>query len=345
MCGGPGRICVLLQDNPDPDALASAAGLRELVHAHLKKRVHIGYGGMCGRAENRAMMDVLHIDAHRMKESDLADYAVIGLVDTQPDSGNNIYPAKREAGFVIDHHLLPKRKRWKARFADVRPEYGATSTLVYEYLAASGVKLSDNLATALFYGIQSDTQDLGREATPAGARAYGELFNRADKKKLSRIRRAPVPAEYFQMLQDSLRTCVVARSCVISFIPDCHNIDMIAEVADLLMRLEGMRSAVCYGVLDGEVHMSARAADARSNMAKKLKQVVAGIGTGGGHRVMAGGQIPLTDQPERRLNLLHQRVVRYFGGEQEPEPLTHATEDNGGVPLPPTLVEETKKDG
>mgnify|MGYP006305476877 FL=1 len=60
---------------------------------------------------------------------------------------------------------------------------------------------------------------------------------------------------------------------------------------------------------------------------------------------MAGGQIPLTGQPERRLNLLHQRVVRYFGNEYEPEPLTHATEENDSVPLPPTLAEEVKKGG
>jgi len=327
ICRRPGRRLVLMQDNPDPDALASAAAMRDLVYTHLKKRVAIGYGGISGRAENRAMMDVLHIDAKRMTPSQLDNYKTICLVDTQPRSGNNILHASRPAEIVIDHHLLPKRNPWLAEFSDVRPGYGAASTILYEYLVAGGVKIGPRLATALFYGIQSDTQDLGREACPADVRAYRDLFLVADKKMLARIHHAPIPMDYFKTLADSLANCVVAGATVVGYVPSCVNADMISDVADRLMRLEGMRTAVCYGVCGDTIHLSARAADARGNTAQRVKRVVRRLGTGGGHRAMAGGQIPLEGDREKRLALVRERILKAFAPHKEPVPLNQRGDD------------------
>ncbi len=322
ICRRRGRVLVLMQDNPDPDALASAMALRELILRRCGKRATIGYGGICGRAENQAMMEVLHIRARHMTPAQVRQFRIVCLVDTQPRTGNNILT--REPNIVIDHHLLPKRNAWSAEFADVRPDYGATSTILYEYLTSAGIRLSRDLATALFYGIQSDTQDLGREAGPLSLRAYQELFLRADKKKLARIRRAPVPASYFKMLADSLSECVVAGKTVISQIPDCENPDMVAEVADLLLRLKGAHTTVCYGVCGDKIHVSARAVDARDNMARRMKQAVRHLGTGGGHRTMAGGQVPAENEPERRLAQVRERILRAFAGKHEARPLVPA---------------------
>jgi nanoRNase/pAp phosphatase (c-di-AMP/oligoRNAs hydrolase) len=321
-CRRPGRILILIQDMPDPDALACADALRYLIHERAGKRAAIGYGGICGRAENRAMMDVLRIPARHITVQTLDSYKILCLVDTQPRSGNNLLTSSREADVVLDHHLMPKRKKWTAGFADVHPEYGATSTLLYEYLLAAGLPISPNMATALFYGIQSDTQDLGRESSPADVRAYRDLFLIADKAKLARIHHAKVPPDYFRMLADGLASSVVAGTTVVSYIPSCCNPDMIPELADRLMRLEGMRAAVCYGVCDGIVYLSARGRDARTNAAKRMKHVVARLGTGGGHNTMAGGQIPMDGDPEKRLALIHSRILKTFAPRKQPIPLT-----------------------
>jgi len=317
-CRRPGRILVLLQDNPDPDALACAAALRDIIHHRLRKRAVIGYGGLCGRAENRAMMRVLHIDARRLSTAQVNPFQTLCLVDTQPRSGNNLLTSLRPAQVVIDHHPAPRRRPWIAEFSDIRPEYGATSTILYEYVVASGIPLTPELATALLYGIESDTQDLGRECMSADIRAYRDLFLVADKKKLSMIRHAPVPLDYFQVLADSLAGCVVAGKTVISFIPYCRNPDVFAEVADRLMRLEGMRSAICYGVCENMIYLSARAGDARGNAAGRMKRVVRGLGTGGGHRTMAGGQVPVDGDPGRRLAMVRERVMKVFARQSPP---------------------------
>lgn len=322
-CGRRGRTLILTQDNPDPDALASAAALKELLRAKLHKEADIGYGGSFSRAENRVMAQLLKIKTRRIQAAEVAKYAVVCLVDTQPNSGVNALPASREADVVIDHHNLPNRGVWTARHADVRPSYGASTTILYEYAEAAGISLNGNLATAMFYGIQSDTQDLGRESGAADVYAYRELFLIADKKKLARIHRAPVPAEYFQALAESLANVVTAGSTVVSCIQTCHNVEIIAEVADLLLRLEGMSAAVCYGICGEKIHLSVRTSSTLGNAAGKMLRVIRGIGTGGGHRMMAGGQVPLGDNPDERLALVRERILRVFAPRKPVVPLTN----------------------
>ena len=312
ICARPGKVLVLMQNNPDPDAIASAATVRDLVHEHLKKRVTIGYGGVIGRAENRAMVRELHIDVRHTDQAALARYKTLCLVDTQPRAGNNALYTTRPADIVIDHHIPPKKPLWQARLTDVRPGYGASSTILFEYVQASGMKPSVKLATALYYGVQSDTQELGREASPADIAAFQQLVPLADKAKLARIRRAPVGPEYFEKLRDGLSNAVVAGTTVITLIRDCSNPDMFAEVADMMLRLEGIRTSVCYGPWGDMIFLSARAADARGNTAARMKRVVSRLGTGGGHRSMAGGQIPIIGDIEKRLHAIHCRILKYF---------------------------------
>ena len=321
ICGKRGRVIIVLQNNPDPDALASAAVLRELIFARLKKRATIGYGGICGRAENLAMNKILRIGARRIGIDDLAQYSIVCLVDTQPQFGNNALASIRRADVVIDHHLTPHGAAVDAEFADLRPDYGATSTIMYEYALAAKLKLTSSLATALFYGIQSDTQDLGRETSPADADAYLALFTHTNKSQLAYIHRAPVPADYFRALHDSLTGCVVAGNAVISSIREGHNPDMMAEVADRMLRLDGIRASVCYGVCGQTIHISARTADGRCNAARKMRLVVRRLGSGGGHNTVAGGQVPTDGDPEKRMAVLHARILKAFAANQTPKPL------------------------
>ncbi len=328
LCSRRGRIVIVMQNNPDPDSLASAAAIRDLVHSRLKKRVAIGYMGSCGRAENRAMINILHIDAKQITQAQLAGAKTVCLVDAQPNSGNNLMFTSRVPDAVIDHHLVLKRRTWTAELDDVRPEYGATSTILFEYIRACGHKPNQNLATALFYGIQSDTQDLGREACPADIEAFRELFLLIDNKKLSQIRRAPVPADYFNMLQQSLTDCEVAGSVVVSKISSCANPEMLAEVADLMMRLKGIRVSVCFGLCGENIHLSARGADARSNVAKRMRRVVSRVGTGGGHRTMAGGQVPVNEDPEKKLAMVRNRILKVFAPNKKPKSLGALAQQN-----------------
>jgi len=321
ICGRKGRVLVLMQDNPDPDAIASAMAVRDLVRERLNKRVVIGYGGVLGRAENRAMVHELHVETRRVEPAQVRGFKTLCLVDTQPRAGNNALLRSRPADIVIDHHIPAKGKPWQAELRDVRPEYGASSTILYEYVAASGLKPSPALATALFYGIETDTQDLGREASRADFETFQALVPVADARKLARIRRAPVSPEYLAIFRDGLSNAVVAGTTAISLIRGCDNPDIFAEIAEMLLRVDGVRSSVCYGPCGDTIHLSARASDARGNTAYRMKRVVSRLGTGGGHRSMAGGQIPIIGDVDKRLHLVHSRLLKYFARSQDCRPL------------------------
>lgn len=322
ICRRRGQVLILMQNNPDPDAIASAAALKRLVRETGTKRVVIGYGGIVGRAENQAMLRVLDIETQHVRPQQAAASKTVCLVDTQPLRTNNVLWRDRAPEIVIDHHLAPgKRRGWSAEFVDVRPDYGATSTILYEYLLAADIKPSQDLATALFYGIRSDTQDLGREAGPADIAAFQQLAPLADLRKLARIRRAPVSAKHFKTLADSLRNAVITGRTVICPVPDQTTPDMIAEVADMLLRLERARMTVCYGDCGGLIYVSVRAVDSRSNAARCVQRLLKGLGSGGGHRTMAAGQIPVTGDSEPLLEKLGQRIIEEYGGGQALEPL------------------------
>jgi nanoRNase/pAp phosphatase (c-di-AMP/oligoRNAs hydrolase) len=124
------------------------------------------------------------------------------------------------------------------------------------------------------------------------------------------------------MLNDSLESSVVAGSTVISHIPKVSSPDMLAEVAELMLRLRGMRTAVCYGATESTIHLSARTVDARGNVARRMRTAVEDLGGGGGHKTMAGGQVSFEEgELDERLAEVFQRILEAFAGDEPPRRL------------------------
>src|SRR5947199_374336 len=88
----PGPFVILPHDNPDPDALASAATLQYIARQRLGKDSVIALGGIVGRAENRAMLTYLNINLVPVGELSFGADTLVALVDTQPGRINNSLP-------------------------------------------------------------------------------------------------------------------------------------------------------------------------------------------------------------------------------------------------------------
>ena len=199
------NICA--HSNPDPDSLSSSAALKFLVEQMTGIRCRIVYDGVIGRAENQAMVKHLKLPIRPLRPlRNVRRPMNVALVDTQPRSGNNPYPRTYQPRIVIDHH--PLLKSTNAAWVDVRPGYGATATILFEYLEASGLTPPAWLSTALAYGVSSETRDLGREAGPEDVRAYLGLYPRVQKKVLAQIEHPRVPRSYFSAID----TCTSSRS-------------------------------------------------------------------------------------------------------------------------------------
>jgi nanoRNase/pAp phosphatase (c-di-AMP/oligoRNAs hydrolase) len=310
--GGAGSVLLLPHNDPEPDAIASAVALRHLLAERLGIEGHIAYKGIIGRAENRALEHYLGYPLQSLTGSDLCQSAPVALVDTQPGAGNNELPPSYTATIVIDHH--PWREATAAvGFADVRPDVGATSTILTEYLQAADIEPAPPLATALFYGIKTDTMGLGRAASPADVAAYFYLQPRIDVGALVEIERAQVPAEYFEKLDTTLHAACVYDSVVISYMGPMRRPDMAAEMADLLMRLEGARWVICIGAYKSDLILAVRTRSPWGGAGNLAQEIVRDRGTAGGHGTMAGGQIALgSEEPEQMARQFGQRALEYL---------------------------------
>jgi nanoRNase/pAp phosphatase (c-di-AMP/oligoRNAs hydrolase) len=294
---GKGRILIVAHDNPDPDALASALALKHLILKVLGQSATLTYGGIIGRGENRAMVRELGIEAVPLESLDLSQFAIVCMVDTQPAAGNTSFPAWRDVHVVIDHHP-PMDKCRQCRWVDIREDYGATATILLEYLQALEVTFGTRLATSLFYAIKSETQDLGREGGKADRDAYMHLLPLTNVHILFAITHPKVPRDYFHSFNRAIENSRSYGPLLVFNLYQVDHPEIVAEMADFLMRAEGIDVVLGMGRYEDKEILSLRTLSEEIIAGEIMRELVDGLGSAGGHGMTAGGQI-LSMAPSR----------------------------------------------
>lgn len=309
---GHRKALILTHDNPDPDSIASAIALGYLLEQTSGIEAVVAYGGIVGRSENRAMVRVLKLPVVPLARIAFEEFDLICMVDTQPEQGNHSLPARHFPDIVIDHH--PERPETRlAPIADVGGEIGATSTVVVEYLRASGLKVPPTIATALYYGIKADTRDLGRQTSPSDVDAYLWLFAMVDKEALAEIEHPRLPIEYFRLHHTAIERAVVYEHAVVCDLVEIYAPDMVAEVADRFLFLQDVKWSLAYGEYDGDLYFSLRTSDKRMNAGRLIREVIEEKGgSAGGHGSMAGARVPMRGLPPAARQRLKQALVLRF---------------------------------
>ena len=287
---GKGKVLIVAHDNPDPDSLAAAFALRYLLEVSENIIATITFGGIIGRGENRAMVKELEIKTVPLDGLDLTQFGVVCMVDTQPGTGNNSFPEEREVHIVIDHHPLREQTK-KCKLVDVRDHYGASATMLYEYLLSQEAYVGTKLATILFYAIKSETQDLGREWTAFDRAAYLNLLQLSNNRILYNITHSQVPREYFSCYSRAIENARLYDSVLVFNLFDIDNPDVVAEMADFLLRMDGVDLVLGMGRFREKEILSLRTSDHEIFAGKVMREVVDSLGTAGGHGMIAGAQI------------------------------------------------------
>ncbi|MCK5913224.1 MAG: DHH family phosphoesterase [Desulfuromusa sp.] len=313
---GRGKVLIVSHDNPDPDSIASAVALRHLILMKTGQDAVLTYGGVIGRSENRKMVELLEIPLVPICELDLKQFAVTCMVDTQPHTGNNSLPADHPVHLVIDHHP-PKEVFPDIFWFDVRENYGASATILYEYLNNQDVSINTRLATNLFYAIKSETQDLGREWSKADRDAYLKLLPLSNNRILFDIIHPQVPRDYFFAFRTAIDNAQVYGEVLVFNLHKIGNPDLVAELADFLLRQQGVQYVLGLGWYDGMEILSMRSLDQEAKLGLTIQTMVAGIGTAGGHGMIAGGQVRSIagdEQSQQDLEeLLTERMFQTLG--------------------------------
>jgi nanoRNase/pAp phosphatase (c-di-AMP/oligoRNAs hydrolase) len=306
------RALILTHDNPDPDSIAAGVALAHLLEKLAGVEAIVAFGGIVGRSENRALVKVLKLPVVPIARVEFDDYDLICMVDTQPEQGNHSLPARHFPDVVIDHH--PERPdSHLAPIADVGGPIGATSTLLAEYFRASGLKVPPPVATALFYGIKADTRDLGRQTTTQDVDAYLWLFPMVDKEALAEIEHPKLPEEYFVLYHTAIERAQVFEDAIVCDLGEIYAPDMVAEVAERFMYLEGMRWSLAFAAFGEDIFFSLRTSDRRTNAGRLIREVIEGRGgSAGGHGMMAGARLSVKGLSDAARRRLRDEVVRAF---------------------------------
>jgi nanoRNase/pAp phosphatase (c-di-AMP/oligoRNAs hydrolase) len=306
---GKGKTLIVVHDNPDPDCLASAMALRHLFAMKLNRDAIIAFSGMIGRSENIAMAKELEITLIPLEMIKLDEFSVVCMLDTQPGTGNNSLPTDCRVDIIIDHHPM-REASTTCRWLDIRDDYGVTATILYEYLVAQNITIGTKLATALFYAIKSETQDLGREANRPDRDAYLRLFPAANKRLLYEITYPKLPIEHFRTIHKGVENSTIYGKLLVVNLMAISFPEVVSEIADFLVRLEGIETVLSMGHYSEDVILSMRTTRNDLNAGEIIRRLVAGRGTAGGHGMMAGGKLDKVPFDPASLKEVEEQLTR-----------------------------------
>ncbi|MDH3976480.1 MAG: DHHA1 domain-containing protein [Deltaproteobacteria bacterium] len=305
---GKKRALIMPHNYADPDAIATALAIKNLLQKKLGLPGTISFNGVVGREENRVLCKALSIEIVPTSQIHFDDFDFIILVDCQPGPGNSALPDSLVAHAIIDHHPADSNLKG-VTFLDIRNDVGASSTIATEYLVESKAEISPGLAAALVYGIKTDSLNIAIKTKESDIRAYLHLFPLADLSILNSIENASLPKEYFKTLNDAIEDACIYDNVVVTDLKDVANPGAIGEFADLFLRLADAETSLCFGVYDETLMISIRTVNLELNAGKIIRYAVGERGTAGGHAYMAGGQIPLVKET-REEKIEHINAVR-----------------------------------
>lgn len=292
---------VLVVINADPDALASALSIKRLLRYRVKNVV-IAHPNEIRRLNNVAMVERLRIPLERLKNIKVCDYSKVVLVDSQP----NHLPCFENISFnvIIDHH--PLGEEWEADYVDIRPDYGATATMMVEYLRAASMKPSVALATALFYAIKVDTQDFEKKGGLADGISFRYLFNIANRNLVRKFELTDLRRSEIKYFSEALANLKYSKRRFYSHVGRVRSPDVLVIIADFLNHVGEIDWVFVSGIHGEKLVVIFRCDGYRKSAGKLASRIFGSLGSAGGHKDSARAEVPLKnlDVDEKEFNTL-----------------------------------------
>lgn len=293
---------VLVVINADPDAIASAMAVSRLLWRKVSS-VTISNVNEINRPDNLAMLRLLGVALVPFAEVDLDHYNRIVIVDSQPDHNEHMTQLKPDV--IIDHH--PKTNS-EASFSDIRSNYGATATILTEYIRAARIKPSVKLATGLFHAIKTDTNDFKRQTLIEDIRAFQYVFRYANIHLARKIEQADLRLDFLKYFKNALQSMRLRKGRVFVHLGAVVNPDICVIIADFFMRINSVTWSIVSGSCDKKLVVIFRNDGIRRNAGKVAKESFGQLGSAGGHKNMARAEVALSDIKE----LVDYRDVKRF---------------------------------
>lgn len=297
----------LIVINADPDAMASALALKRIM-IHRVDDVAIARVNEITRPDNLAMARYLRIPMVKLTPTLAAQFDRFAVVDSQPHH----HPSFKDLHFslVIDHHPLSEEHPVVADFKEIRNDYGATSTVMTEYLYNLGIRPGKLLATALQFGIKTDTASFERAFCDVDMRAYRYLSKFADHALLSRIVRSEFRLHWLDYFSRAFISMHKLGTGQYVYVGEVENPDILVVIADFFMRVHEIRWAAVCGVYGDTIVVILRGDGMGRDLGRYANLQFGDVGSAGGHRAMARAEIPLSTAEGRNVEFfIYKRLL------------------------------------
>jgi len=287
-------LAVVAHDNPDPDAIASALALARIA-AWVGVESTACYFGEITHQENRALLNLLSLPLKSTTTETFSpdDYGAIALVDHARPGVNDSLPEDTPVRIVVDHHPQRQPPDDRGAYLDIRPEIGSTSSIMVEYFQQLGIVPDEPLATALLYGIQTDTDQFTRGVSELDFTAAAFLSTHADETTLTRVESPDVSAAVLETLSTAIQQREVRGSALATCVGELADRDALSQAADELLNMEGIDTVIVYGYTDETIYVSGRTRGSTVDLGETLREALGQVGSAGGHAAMAGAQVPM----------------------------------------------------
>jgi nanoRNase/pAp phosphatase (c-di-AMP/oligoRNAs hydrolase) len=310
-----GNDQTLIVINADPDAIASAMAVSRLLWRRVLN-VTISHVNTINRPDNLAMLRLLNVTLVPFKDIDQNQYRKIVIVDSQPD--HNEFMAPLLPDVIIDHHPDTNAK---APYLDIRPHYGATATILTEYLRTARIKPSVKLATGLFHAIKTDTDAFKGRTVIEDVRAFQYLFHHANIHLARKIEQADLRLEFLKYFKTALQNMRLRKGRVFVHLGPVVNPDVCVIIADFFMRIISVTWSIVSGTCSKKLIVIFRNDGIRKNAGNVAKESFGQFGSAGGHKNMARAEIAMSDLKQQvdlrddkaLLRWLIQRVEKRAG--------------------------------
>ena len=281
---------VLVTIDPDPDAIGSALAVKRLLW-HKVASTSIGIIRPIRRLNNLTMVSLLRlrlIPLYSVAIKKAGKYVLLDGQQTHNDFFSQIHYAA-----VIDHHPQIETETAGCDFCDVRPEYGSTSTIMTQYLRAARIKPSQALATAMLYGIKTDTRNFERHTLIEDIEAFKYLFEYADHNILRKIEISDLSLSDTKFFLKAFERKHVVKDRIFAYLDEVPCSDILVEVAEFMLKIHDISWSIVSGIVRDDLIIVVRNDEHRKDAGRLLRRAFGSLGCAGGHQAMARAEIPL----------------------------------------------------
>jgi len=284
---------VLIIINADPDAIASSMAVKRLLWRKVAG-VTITNINVIERPDNLAMVRLLGVELVHIGKIEDRRFNRFVIVDSQPDHHECFAMFKPDV--IIDHH--PETCA-VAAYCDIRPKYGATATILTEYLRAAKIKPSVKLATGLFHAIKTDTGDFERQTLIEDIRAFQFLYRYANIHLVQRIEYGEIRYDLLKYFDRALHDKRIRKGRIFVHLGKITNPDICVLIADFFIRVDIAAWSIVSGTYDEKLVVIFRNSGLKKHAGKFAKKAFGAIGSAGGHKSMARAEFPISAVSDR----------------------------------------------